>query len=235
MTWPFGDIPPMSADIILADPPWNFVLRSKNGEAKSPQAQYDCMQPDEIAALPVGRLCRGDAICFMWTTWPMMVTSNPHWGVDLDRDAPDTAIPVAIRVMRAWGFRPVTGGAWFKRTPHDKVTFGTGYRLRSACEPFILGTIGNPKTSKSVRNILETWETENAIVAATRGHSRKPDDQYALCEQLCPQALKGVELFARQSYTGGHIAWTPWGYEIGKFVEEKRCVGQDNPMSAAPK
>lgn len=199
MTWPFGDLPPMLADIILADPPWTFELHSEKGEGKSAQAHYSCMSLDGIKALPVSQLCRGDAICIMWTTWPFVANGQ------------------AIEVLPAWGFTPVTGGAWFKRTKNDKAAFGTGYRLRSACEPFLVGTLGNPTTAANVRNTIETFERENAVVAPTRGHSRKPDDIYDFCERLCPRALRGVELFARQQFVGGKIEWRAYGNETSKF------------------
>jgi N6-adenosine-specific RNA methylase IME4 len=197
--WPFGSLAPMSADIILADPPWAFLLRSESGQEKSAQAQYGCMSIEDIKALPVSKLCRGDAICVMWTTWPFIASG------------------AAVEVLPAWGFRPVSGGAWFKRTKHDKAAFGTGYVLRSACEPFLVGTLGSPLTARNVRNIIETFEEDNAIIAPTRGHSRKPDEIYDLCERLSPRALLGAELFARQKYIGGKIAWNAWGNEVEKF------------------
>jgi len=197
--WPFGDIAPMSADVILADPPWRFELRSEAGEEKSAQAQYECMSLEDIMALPVSKLCRGDAICVMWATWPFIANA------------------AANLILPAWGFTPVTGGAWFKRTKHDKAAFGTGYVFRSACEPFLVGTMGSPLTAKNVRNVIETLEADNAIYAPTRGHSRKPDGIYGLCERLCPRALRGVELFARQRWTGGKIAWQAWGNDVDKF------------------
>lgn len=200
--WPFGNIVPMSADIVLADPAWLFELRSEAGEEKSAQAQYDCMSLADIMALPVSQLCRGDAVCVMWTTWPFLANGQ------------------AQLVLPAWGFNPVTGGAWFKRTKHDKAAFGTGFIFRSACEPFLVGTLGSPLTAKNVRNIIETFETDNAIIAPTRGHSRKPDAIYDLCERLCPRALRGVELFARQRWTGGKITWDAWGNEADKFQPE---------------
>jgi len=54
--WPFDGIRPFSFDLILADPPWHFELRSEAGEAKSPQAHYDTMTVDEMAAIAVARL-----------------------------------------------------------------------------------------------------------------------------------------------------------------------------------
>lgn len=202
MNWSFGDLKPLSYDVVIVDPPSRFETFSEAGEEKSPQAQYDTMGQEEILALPVAELLRGDGLCFVWTTWPLMVSG------------------AAQQWMPAWGVRPVTGGAWFKRTRTDKPSFGTGYRLRSACEPFMIGTMGNPATAKNVRNVIETMEKENGVYAPVREHSRKPDDQYQLCERLCPRALHGAELFARQRYVGGAITWSAWGNQVEQFEQQ---------------
>lgn len=187
--WPFGDLKPLSFDVILADPPWHFNLYSSAGVAKSPQAQYATMSAEAIKALPVADLGRGDCLLMMWACWP--------------------SLPLAMSVLDAWGFRYVTGGSWHKRTRHGKSNFGCGYRLRSATEPFLIGTLGNPTTAKNIRNLIDAAE----IDSENRGHSRKPDEQYTMLEALCPRALGFVELFARQTKPG----WSAWGNEVGKF------------------
>lgn len=117
--WPFGDLRPLSFGLIMADPPWLYELRSKKGEAKSPQAQYECMTDDEICALPVGMLARGDAVLWLWATAPKLLS--------------------AARVMAAWGFEYRTMGVW------DKKRWGTGYIMRSVGEPYLIGTMGRPR------------------------------------------------------------------------------------------
>lgn len=176
--WPFGNLRPFSYAAIIADPPWRYELHSAAGEAKAPQAHYDCMTNEDISALPVGQLASGNCLLMMWATAPML--------------------PVALDVLNAWGFRYVTSGAWAKQSSTGrKWAFGTGYVLRSAAEFFIIGAVGSPEyASRSVRNL---------IVSPVRGHSRKPDDQYSMMEALCPKAF-GVELFARQTRPGWH-AW----------------------------
>jgi N6-adenosine-specific RNA methylase IME4 len=186
MTWPFGDLPSLAYEVIMADPPWAFELRSEKGEAKSAQAQYACMPLDDIMALPVGHLARGDAWLLLWATYPML--------------------PQALKVMEAWGFEYVTAGSWVKRGKSGKLSFGTGYVLRSCAELFLLGRVGNPPTfSKSVRNILE---------APRREHSRKPDAAYSMAEQLFGPARR-LDLFSRESRPG----WDTFGFETGKFDE----------------
>jgi N6-adenosine-specific RNA methylase IME4 len=189
MTWPFLPFPALSYDVIIADPATRFETWGVAGEGKSPQAQYDTMTWEELAALPVSQLARGDAILFLWACWPTLRQS--------------------MDLMDKWGFRYVTGGSWHKRTKHGKTNFGTGYRLRSATEPFLIGTLGNPMTAKNIRNIIDAAE----IDSENFGHSRKPDDQYEMCELLCPRALKFIELFSRKSRDG----WDHWGLETGKY------------------
>jgi N6-adenosine-specific RNA methylase IME4 len=197
MSWPFHDLPPLSYDVILADPATRFETYSKAGEGKSPQAQYPTMDWGELADLPVADLGRGDTILFMWACWP--------------------TLPRSIWLLEQWGFRYVTGGAWHKRTKHGKTAFGTGYVLRSASEPFLIGALGSPVTANNVRNIIET-EDMDVIDAEARGHSRKPDLQYDLCNRLAPRALRFVELFARQRWHAP--GWDAWGNETDKFEPE---------------
>jgi N6-adenosine-specific RNA methylase IME4 len=173
VTWPFGQMPLFSYDVIMADPPWSFENWSAAGERKNAKAQYDCMPTLEICDMPVGHLANRDCWLFLWATWPML--------------------PDALQVMEAWGFRYITGGPWVKRGRSGKVAFGPGYVLRTCTEIFLIGKNGNPVTlNKSTRNLIE---------AARREHSRKPDEAYALCEALFPAARR-ADLFSRQTRPG---------------------------------
>ncbi len=183
--WPFGDLQLFGYDFICADPPWAFELYSAKGEKKSAQAHYDCMSLEDIKALPVDHLAGKDCLLFLWCTWPML------------REG--------FKVMDAWNFKYVSGGHWAKKTVNGKQAFGTGYRLRSASEPFLLGTIGNPETSKSARNAIE---------GVVREHSRKPEEAYTWAETYMPNARR-VELFSRQPRSG----WETWGHEAQKFAK----------------
>ncbi len=181
--WPFDPLPPLAFDVVLADPPWSFATYSAAGKGKSAEAHYATMTLDAIKVLPVGQLARGDAWLWLWATHPM--------------------IDVAIDVMRAWGFRFVTSGVWSKRSENG-LAFGTGYVLRCASEPFLIGAMGKPRVaSRSVRTIIE---------APRREHSRKPDESYREAERLFGPGRR-ADLFARESRPG----WEPWGHEVGKF------------------
>lgn len=194
MTWPFAHLTPMKYGAILADPPWSYSMRSEAGHAKSPHAHYDCMDLDAIKALPVHELAAGDCLLFMWSTWPHL--------------------PQAMEVMRAWGFTYKTGGAWHKQTATGKTAFGTGYLFRSASEPFLIGTIGNPSIiSRSERNIIVD-DMPTSIEALRREHSRKPPQAREILDRLLPQAFK-AELFGREAWDGNDV----WGNQTDKFGE----------------
>lgn len=186
MSWPFGDMTPFSYDLIMADPPWSFENYSAPGEEKNPKAHYDCMTLADICALPVGQLAAGDCALWLWATHPML--------------------PDALLVLRAWGFRFATSGVWVKQTPTGKLTFGTGYVLRSASEPFLIGVNGSPKFGASVRTVVE---------GVRREHSRKPDEAYDAALRLVPGAERRLDLFSRQRRPG----WESWGAESDKFGE----------------
>lgn len=170
-------------DLIMVDPPWQFKLRSDKWQGKSPEAQYECQPLDWIKALPIRALASDNAIIWLWATNPML--------------------NVAIDVLAAWDVRFTTAGHWVKRTKHGKLGFGTGFVLRCAGEPFLIGSVGAPKTTKSVRSVIE---------GPIRGHSEKPEEAYREAEKLMPEA-KRIEVFSRKDRPG----WSVWGDEVGKL------------------
>lgn len=198
--WPFGPLKQFSYELIMVDPPWPMQMRSGKGELKSHTRHYGSMPFAEIEALPVGQLAAPDCILFLWSTWPLLL-----YGGDPARHfaGADAAVSPVGACMKAWGFRYVAGGAWHKKRSLGGTAFGPGYRVRSACEPFLLGTIGRPRNSRSSRNLIE---------GLTRAHSQKPEEAYAWCEAYMPGARR-LELFSRTSRPG----WDSWGYEAGKF------------------
>lgn len=174
MIWPFGSLRPLSFEFVMIDCPWRFEAWSEKGKVeKAADAHYRTMSMDEIAALPVADLGRGDALFWTWATHPM--------------------IDQQIACTRQWGLKFVTTGVWVKTTKNGKLAFGTGYRLRCASEPFIISTLGNPE---SVRNI------RTAFMAPVRGHSRKPDEAYDIAERMMPQAQHRADIFSRETRPG---------------------------------
>ncbi|WP_417261667.1 MT-A70 family methyltransferase [Celeribacter sp.] len=173
--------------LIKADPPWKMATWSKKGETKkSALGQYKCQPEEWISAMPLDALAADNCLLWLWATNPML----PH----------------ALRVMDAWGFEFKTAGHWSKRTTHGKLAFGTGYILRCAGEPFLIGTRGKVKTARNVRSVIDAKAT---------GHSRKPAEAFLEAERLMPHARR-IELFSRKSREN----WSVWGDETGKFDHE---------------
>jgi N6-adenosine-specific RNA methylase IME4 len=170
--------------LIMADPPWHFATRSPKGvTAKGAGGQYTTMTLEDIKSLPVATLAASDCLLWLWATNPMF--------------------PQAFAVLEAWGFTFKTAGHWVKTTRHGKLAFGTGYIFRCAGEPYIIGTRGKPRTSRSVRSV---------VMGPQREHSRKPDEAFAAAETLIPD-VRRLEMFSRQKRPN----WTVWGDETDKF------------------
>jgi N6-adenosine-specific RNA methylase IME4 len=186
------NLPLFAYDVVMCDPPWRWETYSAKGQEKSPEAQYGTMSFEEIEALRVGDLLAPGGVLFLWCTWPL-----------IERQA---------AVMRRWGIEPKTGGAWAKRTPSGKLRWGTGYTLRSVCEPFLIGSLPDAGLNgSSLTNLIET--VDHALVdGIAREHSRKPEEAYSLLEALSPNARR-ADIFARQSRPG----WDGWGTESTKF------------------
>ena len=156
-------------DLIMADPPWSYEMRSDKGYGRAPDAHYDTMPIEAIKALPVEALAGPNCLLWLWAVGPML--------------------PEALDVIRAWGFTFKTSGHWAKVGTSGKQHFGTGYLLRNAGEPFMIATRGAPKTTRVVRSV---------IIAPVREHSRKPDEAFREAERLMPNARR-LELFSRQT------------------------------------
>ncbi len=195
MTGLLDALPLFSYDVAVIDPPWKYELYSDKGKAKSPEAHYGCMSMDEIAALRVGDLLAPAGVLVCWCTGPL--------------------IEAQYRVIRKWGLEPVTLGVWAKRTINGKFRWGTGYVLRSVCEPFVIAKLPGVKLNGSrITNMVETME-DAAIDGLAREHSRKPDEFYSMIEALAP-GTRRVDIFARRHRAG----WDCVGNELEKFEAE---------------
>lgn len=200
---PFGSLKAGRYDVIMIDPPWPTRMRSPKGEAKSSGAHYGSMSFDEIAALPVSDLASKHCLLFLWCTWPLLFNGGDPTRHFKDHNPAHSPVGECVK---AWGgFRYVTGGGWHKLTVNGKSRWGTGYRARSVLEPFLLYVAGEPKNSRSEKNLIE---------GLAREHSRKPEEAFAWCERwLLKDDATRVEVFSRQTRPG----WDTWGYEAGKF------------------
>lgn len=173
MTWPFGSLRMFSYDVIVCDPPTEFVLYSEAGNKKSASAQYDTMPWNEIASLPVGQLGRANSILLLWACAP--------------------TLPKSLELMKAWGAKYKTELIWRKVTKNGKPRMGPGYRARGLHEPVLLGVFGDE------RQIHAPFPSLFDGIA--REHSRKPDKFYSMVAEKTPNAFR-CDLFSRQTHPG---------------------------------
>lgn len=172
--WPFEDLSG-PYDLIMADPPWKFLVRSEKGLGKSPDRHYATMDLEEVALLPVADLAADNCLLWMWVTAPML--------------------PMQLEIIERWGFSYKTNGVWVKTTISGGPAFGPGYLLRNAHENFVIATRGNCERVTNVRSV---------IMAKRREHSRKPDEAYDAAEMMRPgiDNPRRLDLFSRQSRPG---------------------------------
>ena len=193
----------MKYNIILADPPWHFSsgLRSskkdKNGKYLfyTPEttvgAGYPTMRAEQIKALPVGNIAAEDCILFLWTT--------------------DAHLPVALEVIKAWGFSYKTiAFIWNKKEKSGKQVCFMGKWTMKGSEICLLATKGKPHgliQSHKVRQLVE------ALRDRTK-HSHKPDEVRRRIVELMGN-LPRIELFAREAAEG----WHSWGLDVESDIE----------------
>ncbi|MGJ4945032.1 MT-A70 family methyltransferase [Bradyrhizobium sp. HKCCYLS1011] len=171
------------------DPPWRFETYSEDGKGKSAEQHYDCWDIERIYSLPIAELAHPNGMwVWLYTTAPMLLE--------------------AIKCFERWGVKYVTNGVWVKMVKDgSRPTFGTGYALRNAHEPFLIGKIGKPKIhDKGIRS---------AILEPRREHSRKPELGYDYAARMAGDYPK-ADIFAREVRPG----WDAFGNEVTKFNSE---------------
>lgn len=170
--------------LIYADPPWHFRVRSKKGEGRSAKNHYPVMSTADIAELPVSKIGAKNSVLLMWAIDPML--------------------DVAFDVIKAWGFRFKTVGFyWVKENVKSGGFFtGLGYYTRANPEQCLLATrgAGLKRKDRIVRRL---------IVAPRGRHSAKPIEAYHRIERLFGNVSR-IELFARRRRAG----WDAFGNQV---------------------
>ena len=193
---------------IHIDPPWRFKNFSEKGEGRNATSHYDCLSIDALKALPVANLADKDCTLFLWTTDPFL--------------------PVALDLIRAWGFRYKTVGFYWAKVNRnadlssltEKDFFcGLGYWTRANVEQCLLATRGSPqRLAKDVRRL---------IVSPRREHSRKPDETYARIERLADGPY--LDMFSRES----RVSWDSWGNQATLFDDGNSVSTRRRPSRLA--
>lgn len=175
----------MSAPIVIvADPAWLFGDKLPGG-TRGAERNYACMSQQEICDYVAGyEAAARDAVLFLWRVAAMQQE--------------------ALDVVRAWNGVAKTELVWEKLTKTGKAHFGMGHYLRASHETCLIAVRG--RAMPEVRNV------RSRFAAQVREHSRKPEEFYAIVEQMYPSSEKH-ELFARTVRSG----WHQQGLELGKF------------------
>lgn len=162
--------------IVYVDPPWRYEGNICD-ETRDLDNHYPTMTDDELRNLPVSDIATDDAMLFVWST-------NSH-------------LPLAIELIKHWGFEYKNNFAWVK----DKV--GLGVYNRGQHELLLVARKGGiPVPPPQGR-------TPSVVQAARLEHSEKPTEFYEIIERAYPELPK-IELFARKDRTG----WASWGNEV---------------------
>jgi len=180
--------------IIYADPPWAYgskscVNNSKGKEIKKLQKHYPTLTIKQICNLPINKIIKKDACCFLWFT--------SAFGEE------------AYKAMRAWGFKPIKIiFVWEKITKNGKTCQNVGPWTMGNFEYVLFGTKGNMTQYKRKNNIPEK------IRAIRTKHSEKPQEVREKIIELFGN-LSRIELFARQKT----LDWDVWGNEVDSDID----------------
>ena len=180
---------------ILADPPWHTTDAGASARPRSwkmianstpnrdeEEQLYPTMKYRELEAMPVESLAAPQAHLWMWSM--------------------NGTVEQAYRLIRAWGFNPMFPMTWCKTGEKGNPVFGMGVYVRMNTEQLIFATRGTPAIMPAV-----PW-MGSFFFAPRSTHSRKPDKQYEIIEQVSDGPR--IELFARRPREG----WTSWGNEL---------------------
>src|SRR6266545_2734211 len=174
----------LTYQLIYADPPWHFRVRSQKGEGRSAKNHYPVMSLYDIAALPIAKIAAKNSVLLMWVIDPML--------------------DVAFDIIKAWGFRFKTVGFYWVKQNLKSLGFftGLGYYTRANPEQCLLAThgAGLQRTDRGVQRL---------IVAPRGRHSEKPKEAYDRIERLFGNVSR-IELFARQR----RIGWDAFSNEV---------------------
>lgn len=168
--------------IIYADPPWSFNFQKRKGLSdKAKSKLYPTMKALDIVDLPVHDIADSDSVLFLGVM--------------------NSEIPLALEVIKEWGFVYKTVAFTWVKTRKNTFHFGGGNWTRSNPEICLLATKGKPKRlSASVANLT---------VSLLKEHSQKPVEIKDKIVTLLGD-LPRIELFAREKTEG----WDVWGNEV---------------------
>lgn len=167
-------------EVIVIDPPWDMQKIERDVRPNQTWFDYPPMSEDELSAFDVASMAADDCHLFCWTTQKFM--------------------PVALRLVDAWGFRYVLQFVWHK--PGGFQPFGLP---QYNCEFALYARKGAPRFST-------TKDFNTCFEAPRREHSRKPDFFYDMVRRVTDSRSR-IDVFSREAREG----FDQFGNETQKF------------------
>ena len=164
---------------IVIDPPWKMEKIERDVHPEQVAFEYPTMSEADLASFDVSGMADEDCHLFCWTT-------HKH-------------LPVALRLLEAWGFRYVCTMVWHKNGGFQP--FGLP---QYNCEFVLYARRGTPE-------FAETKQFMCCFNAPRREHSRKPDEFYDVVRRVTPGPR--IDVFSREAREG----FVTWGNETNKF------------------
>jgi N6-adenosine-specific RNA methylase IME4 len=208
-------------DIILADCPWSYRDKNKNGE-RGVYFKYPTLKIKDIQSLPVYKIAKEQSVLFLWVTAPLMqegLDTVKSWGFkfktfgftwiktnqktyldeDMDNDYKFKGIPKdKNQVIKRWNYKT-------QKFVYKSIHIGLGNYTRANPEFCLIGTRGKlfEREDKSISSVV--------IHDRFMKHSEKPKEVIKRIDLLYGSELSKIELFARKRYDG----WDATGLDLG--------------------
>lgn len=177
------DAPPLpdgQYGVIVIDPPWQMEKIERDVRPNQVSFDYPTMDEAELATFGVPSIAAPDCHLYCWTT-------HKH-------------LPMALRLVEAWGFRYVMTHVWHKPGGFQPIGLP-----QYNCEFVIYARKGSPK-------FVDTKSFFACFEAPRREHSRKPDEFYEIVQRVTDG--RRIDVFSREAREG----FDQFGNEANKFT-----------------
>lgn len=173
-------LPEGKYECIVIDPPWDMEKIERDVRPNQVAFEYPTMTEAELTAFDVPSISADDCHLFCWTT-------HKH-------------LPLALRLLDAWGFRYVCTMVWHKPGGFQPIGLP-----QYNCEFVLYARRGSP-------SFVDTKAFPCCFEAPRREHSRKPDEFYDVIRRVT--AGPRIDVFSRERRDG----FDQFGNEAEKFA-----------------